>query len=177
MATADIRAALERVESVLQRRPSLGLHADTAATARWNQGVSVISRHPNGTEIATDMPPELGGRGEAVTPGWLMRAGLASCTVTCIALAAAAQGIELEAIEVTAESQSDARGLFGMKEPDATRVPAAPRAVQLQVRIGARGVPAERLRRLVEDTRRCIPVLCALEDAVPVVLQVEVTPA
>lgn len=177
MATAEIRAALERVESVLQRRPGLGLHADTEAIACWNKEVSAITRHPNGTEILTDMPPEFGGRGAAVTPGWLMRAGLAACTVTCIALAAAAQGIELDAVEVTAQSHSDARGVLGMEEPDATRVPAAPRAVQLRVRIGARGVSAERLRQLVEDTRRCSPVLCALEDAVPVSLQVEVTPA
>jgi len=71
MATADIRAAVGRVQSVLTRRPELGLHADTAAVARWHHDVSVIACHPNGTEFRTDMPPELGGKGEAVTPGWL----------------------------------------------------------------------------------------------------------
>jgi uncharacterized OsmC-like protein len=174
MATADIRAAVERVQSVLARRPDLGLHADTAAVARWDRDVSVIARHPNGTEFRTDMPPELGGKGEAVTPGWLMRAGLAACTVTCIALAAAARGIKLETLEARAASHSDTRGILGMQDADAVPVASAPREIELSVHLSARDVPAEQLRQLVEDTRRCSVVLCALEDRVPVLLRVEV---
>ena len=174
MATADIRAAVARVETVLARRPDLGLHADTTAVARWDNDVSVITRHPNGIEVRTDMPPELGGKGEAVTPGWLMRAGLAACTVTCVALAAAARGIELETLEARAASHSDARGILGMKDADAVPVASAPREIELSVRLSAPGVPAEQLRQLVQDSRRCSAVLCALEDSVPLVLCVEV---
>ena len=174
MATADIRAAVGRVQSVLTRRPELGLHADTAAVARWHHDVSVIACHPNGTEFRTDMPPELGGKGEAVTPGWLMRAGLAACTVTCIALAAAARGIELQTLEARAASHSDARGILGMTDAEGVPVASAPREIELSVRLSARGVPAEQLRQLVQDTRRCSVVLCALEGRVPVHLRVEV---
>jgi hypothetical protein len=53
-------------------------------------------------------------------------------------------------------------------------VASAPREIELSVRLSARGVPAEQLRQLVEDTRRCSVVLCALEDRVPVLLRVEV---
>jgi len=173
MATADIRAAVQRVEAVLARRPQMGLHADTAARARWDGDVGVIVEHPNGVRIRTDMPAELGGRGADVTPGWLMRAGLAACTLTCIALAAAAQGIELQTLELTACSESDARGILGMHDARARPVQAGPRRVVLSVRIAARGVGAERLQRLIEDTRRRSPVLCALEDSVPVALQIE----
>ena len=86
----DIAAALRRVAEVLQRRPELGRHEDAPALARWAGGTRVISRHANGTELASDMPAELGGSGDRVTPGWLFRAGLAACATTSIVLAAAA---------------------------------------------------------------------------------------
>jgi uncharacterized OsmC-like protein len=161
MATADIRAAVERVQSVLARRPDLGLHADTAAVARWDHDVSVIARHPNGTEFRTDMPPELGGKGEALTPGWLMRAGLAACTVTCIALAAAARGIELETLEARAASHSGHARHSRHAGCRRRAVASAPREIELSVHQRARDVPAEQLRQLVEDTRRCSVVASA----------------
>ena len=92
MASQDIAAAMQRVESVLRRRPEVGLHDDAPATARWQSGTRVVSSHANGTQIVTDMPTELGGSGDQVTPGWLLRAGLASCLATRIAMAAAAAG-------------------------------------------------------------------------------------
>ena len=62
------------------------------------------------------MPGELGGTGDRVTPGWLFRAGLASCATTSIVLTAAAEGIELATLEVWVGSRSDARGLLGMTD-------------------------------------------------------------
>ena len=102
MATQDIAAALQRVESVLRRRPDVGLHDDAPATARWERGTRVVASHANGTQVATDMPTELGGTGDQVTPGLAVPRGLASCAATRIALAAAAEGIELTALEVRA---------------------------------------------------------------------------
>jgi uncharacterized OsmC-like protein len=173
MAIRDIAAAAQRVESVLQRRPTSGTHDDAPATARWQDGLRVVAYHANGTEMPTDMPTELGGSGDKVTPGWLLRAGLASCLATCIAMDAAAEGIELTALEVLATSRSDLRGLFGMADGTGTPVGAGPSAVQLRVRIAAAGVSAERLRLLVEESNRCSPVSSAVRDAVPVSLQIE----
>ncbi len=96
----EIAAALQRVQAVLQRRPESGLHDDSPATARWQRGMRVVSSHANGTEVATDMPAELGGSGDKVTPGWLFRAGVASCAVTTLAMVAVEEGIELSALEV-----------------------------------------------------------------------------
>ena len=174
MATMDVRVALERATTVLTRRPEMGRHADIPATARWDGNVGVVAEHPSGLRVRTDMPPELGGDGKDVTPGWLMRAGLAACSLTIIAMAAAAEGIELETLELTAGSESDARGILGLREKDGRVVAAGPKALELRVRIAARGVSAQRLRRLVEDSRRRSPVLCALEDPLPVNLHVEV---
>lgn len=170
----DIAAARERVASVLRRRPQAGLQDDAPATARWSGGTRVIARHANGTELPTDMPAELGGSGDQVSPGWLLRAGFASCTATCVAMQAAAEGIALETLEVRATSRSDTRGLLGMADADGRPVDAGPSDMQLHVRIAAPGVSAERLRALVEQTYRCSPMACAVENAVPVNLSIEV---
>jgi uncharacterized OsmC-like protein len=173
MASQEIAAAMQRVESVLKRRPEVGLHDDAPAIARWESGTRVVSSHANGTQLLTDMPTELGGSGEQVTPGWLVRAGLASCLATRIAMGAAAAGFELAMLEVSASSRSDARGLLGMPEPSGTPVCAGPRDVQVLVRIAAPGVSPEPLRTLIEESNRCSPVSAALRNAVPITLSIE----
>jgi uncharacterized OsmC-like protein len=174
MATENIAAAVARVQTVLQRRPQTGLHDDAPATARWMGGLRIISSHANGARIASDMPAELGGTGDQVSPGWLFRAGLAACLGTCIAIQAAAAGIPLTALEVRATSRSDLRGLLGMCESDGELVGAGPVAASLTVRIAAPDVPPEELNRLVERSYLQSPISAALRDAVPVSLAVEV---
>ena len=177
MATQDIASALRRVEATLKRRPQAGLHDDAPATAHWAGGLRVVTRHADGSEFTTDMPAEFGGRDDRPTPGWLFRAGLASCAVTRLAMAAAAEGIELDTLEVRACSRSDARGVFGLREPDGCIVPAGPAELRLEVRVGAAGVAPERLRALVEHSQRCSPVSQAARDALPLELRIEVVDA
>lgn len=174
MTTQDLAAALERVHSVLKRRPEAGVHDDAPATARWQGGTRVVASHANGTQIASDMPTEFGGTGDHVTPGWLFRAGFASCANTSIVMAAAATGIELDALEVRASSRSDSRGLLGMAGADGEPVFAGPGDVQLHVAISAKGVSAERLRELVEAGVRCSPIPNAVRQATPFALIIEV---
>ncbi|HJY39899.1 MAG TPA: hypothetical protein VJ303_01645, partial [Steroidobacteraceae bacterium] len=71
-------------------------------------------------------------------------------------------------------SRSDTRGMLGMTEPDGTRISAGPRDVELHVTIAAHGVPAEQLRALVEESHRCSPVPCAIQEETPVGLHIEV---
>ena len=177
MAIQDIAAAVQRVESVLQRRPATGIHDDAPAIARWQTDLRVVACHANGTQVLTDMPAELGGSGDKVTPGWLFRAGLASCLATCIAMDAATEGIKLTELEVLATSRSDLRGLFGMADSMGAPVGAGPLEIQIRVRICAAGVSAERLQLLVEDSNRCSPISAAARDAVPIALQIEVDAA
>jgi hypothetical protein len=89
-------------------------------------------------------------------------------------MAAATQSIELRRLEVLAASRSDARGLLGMSESDGTPVDPGPRRIQLTVRISAAGVPADRLRSLIEESDQRSPVACALRDALPIDLCIEV---
>jgi uncharacterized OsmC-like protein len=174
MSAQYVADALQRVEVVLRRRPDMGVHDDSPATATWRGSTRIVTSHDNGIQVTTDMPNELGGTGDQVTPGWLLRAGLASCTATRIAMSAAAAGIELTKLELRASSRSDTRGMLGMTEPDGTRISAGPRDVELHVTIAAHGVPAEKLRALVEESHRCSPVPCAMQEETPVGLQIEV---
>jgi uncharacterized OsmC-like protein len=177
MTLQGVAAAMQRVEAVLKRRPEIGIHDDAPATARWESATRVAASHANGTQILTDMPAELGGSGDHITPGWLFRAGLASCLATCIAMDAAAEGIELAALEVFVSSRSDLRGLFGMADAMGAPVYAGPSEVQLRIRISAPGVSPERLGLLVEESNRRSPVSAALRRAVPATLCVEVESA
>jgi len=174
MSLERIAAALERVSAALQRKPQAGLHDDSAATARWAGGLRTEIRSDTGRSVATDMPAELGGDDSAMSPGWLWRAGLASCAVTRIAMVAASEGIELQTLEARTTSRSDTRGMLGMTEADGRPVPAQPLSVALEVRIAAPGVSAERLRALVESSAGCSPVTCVIQQPLPVALSVEV---
>jgi uncharacterized OsmC-like protein len=119
------------------------------------------------------MPAEIGGGGDKVSPGWLLRAGVASCVATRIAMGAAAQDVLLTDLEVTASSRSDTRGLLGIADEDGDPVSAGPQNVGLRVNISAADTTPEALRALVEDAYRCSPMAVALRDIVPINLQVE----
>lgn len=174
MALQDIGAAVKRVKSAFQRRPEVGLHVDAPAKARWESGTRVLVRSTDGHEVATDMPVELGGTGDQVTPGWLFRAGIASCAATSITLAAASEGIELTALEVDVGSRSDARGLLGMAEPDGKPVYAGPFDVELRVTVAATGSTPVALKTLVERCLSHSPVPSALIAATPFALHINV---
>jgi uncharacterized OsmC-like protein len=176
MTTEGIARAMQRVRAVLARRPEAGIHVDEPAVARWDQGMRIVVGEANGTQVATDMPAEIGGAGTGVTPGWLLRAGLASCLATRIVMEAAEAEIVITRLEVSAGGSSDVRGLLGMAGEDGAPITPAPRDLRLQVRMSAANVAPERIRTLVEHSVRCSPVSAALERAVSVELAVDLVP-
>jgi len=173
MGTQEISAAMQRVESVLRRRPGIAIHDDAQASARFVGGMRCVTSHENGTQVSTDMPVELGGTGDQVSPGCLFRAGLAACMATTIVMAAAAEGIDLTRLEVDACSRSDTRGILAMSDEAGHPGGAGPLDLRMHVRISAAGVPAERLRALVEQCRRRSPVPCIVEQAMPIEIRTE----
>lgn len=170
----DLATALQRAKRVLQRRPDKGLHDDAPAIARLGTGTRVVSRHANGTAVTTDMPRELGGGGEQVTPGWLFRAGLASCAATSIAMNAATDGIMLEWLEVEASSRSDTRGVLRVAGQDGMPVSAGSQDLQLRVRLRAPGVAAQALRTLVEEGLRGSPIPVTVTGGAPLAVHVHI---
>ena len=168
-----VAEAMQRAVSVLTRRPDMGVHDDAFARSTWHGGTRVSAHHANGFSTETDMPRELGGTGDLVSPGWLFRAGIAACANTCIVMVAASEGIALDHLDVVVSSQSDTRGLLGMHEADGTRIHAGALDMQMQVHIGAAGVPAARLQQLVDDALARSPMQMTMTQ--PPTLAVSVT--
>ena len=172
MTLEPVAQAMRRVRAALLRKPAMGLHDDSAATARWHGGTRFTAMHISGKLLTTDMPREFGGTADQMTPGWLMRAGIASCYATTIAMHAAERGIELEKLEVRVDSRSDTRGLLGIADGDGTAVRSGPRDLRVQVQIAARGVSEDQVRALVLECEAYAPVPQAVCNAIPIELVV-----
>jgi len=168
MADSTICTAIQRVEAALTQKPEQGLSADTPARAVLTGGLAMQIHGPGGHTVKTDTPASLGGGGDAVSPGWLMRAGLASCTATVIALRAERLGIRLTRLEVSAQSRSDARGMLGL-DPS---VRAGPLDIDMQVDIEAEGLDQEALADLVAWADEHSPIGNAVRRPIDVRLSV-----
>lgn len=169
MGTEQIAEAIGKATDYLRENPAEARYTDTPTTAVLGEGLRCTVEAPAGGPIVTDMPPSVGGGGEAPSPGWILRAAQASCDATVIAMQAAKEGVTLSRLEVTVDSESDDRGLLGVEED----VPAGPLTTRTRVRIEADGVEPERLREIVETARRHSPVQDAVCRAVPESLDIE----
>jgi uncharacterized OsmC-like protein len=139
-----VRDAIEKTGQYLAQNPGKGRARSPAATASLLDGLRCEVRGPAGELLQTDMPPGVGGLASAPNPGWLMRAALASCNATCIAMRAAKLGVTLTRLEVTVTSESDVRGMLGVDES----IPAGLLDLCVQVRIAAEDCPSETLEEL-----------------------------
>lgn len=169
MGTDRIAEAIGKASDYLRDNPAEARYTDTPATAVLGDGLRCAVEAPVRGPVVTDMPPSVGGGGEAPSPGWILRAAQASCDATVIAMQAAKEGIALSRLEVTVDSESDDRGLLGVEED----VPAGPLTTRTRVRIEADGVEPERLREIVEAARRRSPVQDAVCRAVPESLEID----
>lgn len=169
MSNLAARESLERARRLFLEKPAAARKQNTTATAVWRDGLSCEVSGPAGERAITDMPQPMGGNGEGSNPGWLLRAGIASCAATAIAMRSAMMGIALKTLEVRVESESDARGLVGI--PD---VSTALDSLRMSVRIGADGVDHARLRELVAWGEANSPVSCTLRDRPHVALHIAV---
>ena len=100
MHSSDIEKAVESVEQYLQAQSEPGPRADVPAIATIEDGLKCRIESPDGTAIYTDMPKSIGGSASANSPGWHLRAALASCDATLLAIRAARLGLNLNSIEV-----------------------------------------------------------------------------
>ena len=169
MSNLQAAEALERARRVFLDKPSAGRKTNTTATAVWRDGLSCEITGPGNGKATTDMPKPMGGRGSGPNPGWFLRAGMASCTATTIAMRAAMLGIELRLLEVSVESESDARGLVGIPN-----VPTTFGDMRMSIKIGADGVDQSRLREIAAWGEAHSPVSCTVRDHPPVTTRVSV---
>ncbi len=163
-----IRTAIEGAAGYLTEHPDEAVYTDSAATARLEAGLRVVTTGPGGESVATDMVATVGGGATAPSPGWLLRAAAASCVVTLIAMRAEMLGVTLSDLEVTVDSRSDDRGILGL-DPS---IPAGPASIRVAVAASAAGASRDDLDRLVHWAVDHCPVTDALLRAVPLTVEV-----
>lgn len=169
MENEQIRESIENAIDYLSSHPEEARYTDSPATAVI-EGLKSTVEGTGGEFLMTDMPSSVGGSDSAPSPGWLLRAAIASCDATLIAMRAAHEGIELSRLEVTVDSESDDRGILGIDDS----VPAGPLRVRIRVKIAAEGSSAEKLHEIVGWADRHCPVSDALQRAIPTSLEVEI---
>lgn len=169
MSSVQIREAIERVSKFLAEKPEKARIKNPPAIAALVDGLKCQVTGPAGETLDTDMPAGVGGGATAPNPGWLMRAALASCNATCIAMRAAKLGVNLARLEVTVSSESDNRGMFGLDES----VSAGLQQLRVHVRVSAPGTSAVELDELVRWACAHSPVGCTDAPSAQVEVQVE----
>lgn len=170
MNTADIRASLEDRCAALAAHPEKARARTGPYTATLESGLRCRVDGPNGQTIYTDMPPALGGDASAPNPGWYLRAAMASCTATVIAMRAARLGIGLTTLTVSVDTEADQRGLLGLDD----RVSAGVVTLRTHVRIGSDGAGSDQLRALVAWGDAHSPVACTVRSAPVCSIDVEI---
>jgi uncharacterized OsmC-like protein len=168
---SSIREALERATEYLREHPADAVSTDTRATAVVQSGLRVSVTGPGNESVVTDMVQSVGGEGSAPSPGWLLRAGMASCVATLLAMRAAQLGQTLDRVEVEVDSVSDDRGILGI---DAS-TPSGPLSVRVAIRVAAPSIERAQLEALVAWAVDHCPVVDAARRAVPVNLEFDAT--
>lgn len=161
---ADIRAAQQRAIDAFTRKPSAAL--DTVrGSAHVGEGLACTFRQGD-REAVMDMGKTLGGQGLGPTPGFYFRAAVAGCVAIGIKLAAAREGLALDAVDVDLEMDFDDSAMLGMGANSA-----APLATRLGIRLASPEPPAQ-LRAMVDRALAADPFFLALRDAQKVAVSV-----
>ena len=161
---AAIKATIESRVGYLHEHPERARVVDKAAIAVLDGGLRCRLSTAEDPVTASDMPTQVGGDASAPTPGWFMRAALAACDATTIAMRAARLGVQLDTLEVSVESETDSRGLLGMDDS----VPAGPLSMTTRICIGAAGADPAQLRQIVDWALAHSPVADAVKRSVSV---------
>lgn len=170
---SNVAEATGKLAKIFTDQPEKARTKNAPATAKLADSLKFHVTGPAGEKLLTDMPPPMGGAGSGPNPGWLLRAALASCNATVIAMRAAQQGVKLKTLEVTVESDSDNRGLLGLDE----NVSAGLLSLRTRVKIGAEGATPTQLREIVAWGEAHSPVGCTIRHAPSATTDIEIVSA
>jgi uncharacterized OsmC-like protein len=123
--------------------------------------------HREPSEFDADHPPVLVGADNGPTPVEYLLHALAACLTAGIANVAAARGVNLTEVSSTVEGDIDLQGILGLADDV--------RNGFQQVKIGftLRGDDPEKLRSVVEQSRRRSAVFDIVTNGVPVSIDVD----
>ncbi|MXO58266.1 hypothetical protein GRI89_01740 [Altererythrobacter salegens] len=154
----ETRIALERADKLVTLAPERGQRTYTN-TARIESG-TLCSVEEKGHRFLVDAGKGLGGGNEEPTPSALLRSALSSCIAIGVKLWAARREIPIDHVEVTLETDTDARGLLGL----CSRTP--PGFTGMRVQIDVRSpAPREVVEDVVATSLRLSPLVDALANA------------
>jgi uncharacterized OsmC-like protein len=162
-----IRSAVEKVVRHYEEDPDVAREQDSTATAVRDGALRFRVSGPHG-EVVTDASESVGGSGSAPTPAWYMRAAIAACDASVIAIEAARDGIELSRLEVSVSSETDFRGTLAVDGS----VPPGPLAVHVRVHVASDDADDDALRALVERSEALSVVGDAVSRAVPLTTEI-----
>jgi uncharacterized OsmC-like protein len=145
MSSERIRGSIEGVVAYLETHPDDATSTDPPAVAVRDGELRFRATGPSGQEVVTDMARAVGGDGSAPSPGWLLRAALATCDATVIAM----------------EADSDDRGLFGIDG-----IAPGPLVVRTRIRLGADDADEVALREVLAAAEANSPVADAIRRAI-----------
>src|SRR3954447_7065918 len=163
----SIRSAIETACAHLTEHPEAAVSTDAAASAVREDGLRFRVEGPKGA-VTTDMAGSVGGGASGPTPAWLMRAALASCDATLIAMEAARDGVELTELKVSVDSETDFRGILGVDDA----IDAGPRAVRVCIEVAAANAGEHQLREIVRRAEARSPVRDAVVREVSMATEV-----
>jgi uncharacterized OsmC-like protein len=162
----SISESVANATRYLTDHPDEARYRDSMAVARLVDGLRVDVRGADGSTLQTDMPKGIGGTEAALSPGWVLRAAIASCVTSMIGIRAAVLGWELGSVQVSVDSESDDRGILGMTDD----VPAGPLSTRIAISVEAPG----KARGDVEDLVRWAVDHCPSADAIRRAVPLEV---
>jgi uncharacterized OsmC-like protein len=163
-ARGPIGKAVDKAVAYLTEHPDEARYTDSMARAVVVEGLRCRVEGPTGETLETDMPTGIGGGGAAPSPGWFLRAAVASCVASLAAIRAAQLGVALSRTEVEVDSESDDRGILGIS----AEVRAGPLSSRITVRLAAdRSTQTRQLEAIGRWAVDHCPVSDALRRAIP----------
>jgi len=124
-------------------------------------------RHREPTTVVADHPAVLVGEDHGPTPVEYLLHALAACLSSGIANIAAARGVTLSEVTATVEGDIDLQGILGLAEDVRNGYE------QIRVSYRLRGDDPDKLRAVVEQSRKRSAVFDVLTNGVPVSVDVD----
>jgi uncharacterized OsmC-like protein len=168
--TQDLKSAMERNMKALKLRPGVGQGTATTTVRIRNGMTADIEDGP--WKMVADEGPGMAGANLGPDPGVFTRAGLGSCLAIGYVMWASVFEIPLDSVEVTIETDYDARGSFGVDDT----LPPGWAAVRYTANVRS-PAPEKKIRELIDYADRHSSILDIIRRAVPVTGQVQITTA
>ena len=165
----SIRSAIEGASRHRTEHPEAAVDTDAAATAVHEEGLRFRVEGPKGGLIS-DMATSVGGGATAPTPAWLLRAALASCDATLVAMEAARDGVELKDLKVTVDSDTDFRGILGVDDS----VHPGPLTLRVRIQLAANDATEDQLREIAQRAESRSPVRDVVARAIPMTTEIAI---